>query len=140
MALHGSAYLTADIDFCYARTKDNFQAVATAMAPYNPTLRGAPDDLPFIWDAQTVRSGLNFTLKTRLCDVDLLGEVSGIDSFEQLWQGSVIMEVDSVKAHVASIEDLLAMKVAAGRTKDQMHELELRALRKILLEEEEASS
>jgi predicted nucleotidyltransferase len=136
MALHGSAHLTVDIDFCYARTKENFQAVAAAIAPYTPTLRGAPDDLPFIWDAQTVRSGLNFTLKTRLCDIDLLGEVSGIESFEQLWGQSVIMEVEGVKVHVASIDDLLAMKVAAGRIKDQIHEIEIRALQKILRLEE----
>jgi len=47
-----------------------------------PRLRGTPPDLPFLWDARTLRAGLNFTLDTDLGPIDLLGEVSGIGQYE----------------------------------------------------------
>lgn len=47
--------------------------VAT-LAPFEPYMRGAPRGLPFRFDEDTVRRGLNFTLTTSLGDLDLLGE------------------------------------------------------------------
>lgn len=75
LVLRGSVRLTVDLDICYARDGDNLQRLADALAPHHPRLRGAPPELPFLWDAQTLRSGLNFTLKTDLGDLDVLGEV-----------------------------------------------------------------
>jgi hypothetical protein len=40
--------------------------LVTAIRPLRPTLRGAPEGLPFVWDERTIRSGLNFTLSTSL--------------------------------------------------------------------------
>ncbi len=40
-------------------------------------LRGAPPGLPFTWNEQTIAAGLNFTLTTRLGDLDLLGDIPG---------------------------------------------------------------
>lgn len=71
MVLHGSARTTQDFDICYERAPGNLQALAAALAPFHPRLRGAPPDLPFRLDAATLRSGLNFTLSTDLGDIDL---------------------------------------------------------------------
>jgi len=70
----GSAYLTLDLDLCYSRKKENLEKLAKALAPFNPSLRGAPRGLPFQLDERTLRLGLNFTLTTVLGDVDILGE------------------------------------------------------------------
>lgn len=75
--LHGSAYVTGDLDICYSREKENLKRLATALAAFNPSLRGAPKDLPFQLDVDSLKSGLNFTLTTDLGDLDLLGEVTG---------------------------------------------------------------
>src|SRR5436190_24261688 len=72
---HGTARATLDVDVVYARKRENIRRLATALAPYKPYLRGAPAGLPFKFDEATVRAGLNFTLRTTLGDVDLLGEV-----------------------------------------------------------------
>src|SRR5881397_3239421 len=61
---HGSARSTFDLDVVYARNRPNIQRIVDALAPHQPYLRGAPPGLPFRWDAQTVRNGLNFTLVT----------------------------------------------------------------------------
>src|SRR5580693_7594428 len=73
---HGSARNTFDLDICYARDGANLQRLVRALAPLHPTLRGAPPGLPFLWDAETLRRGLNFTLDTDIGSLDLLGEVA----------------------------------------------------------------
>ena len=39
--LHGSAYLTRDLDICYERTPENMKRLVSALRPYRPRLRGA---------------------------------------------------------------------------------------------------
>ncbi len=135
MRLHGSAHLTDDLDMCYARDHRNLEAIAAAFSPYDPRLRGAPRELPFLWDARTLRNGQNFTLETSIGDVDMLGEAAGTDSFDGLWDRSVVLEVHGVNVRVASIDDLISMKRAANRPKDQNHVMELLALKKLIEEE-----
>jgi len=75
--IHGALRTTLDLDVVYSRNPDNVDRLVTALAPYDPSLRGAPPGLPFRLDPETVRRGLNFTLTTTLGDLDLLGEVTG---------------------------------------------------------------
>ena len=42
VTIHGSAYVTYDLDFCYARDAENLSRLAQALQPYKPRLRGAP--------------------------------------------------------------------------------------------------
>jgi hypothetical protein len=74
---HGAARLTQDLDIVYSRRASNLQKLAEALRPYQPYLRGAPPGLPFLWDADTLRRGLNFTLTTTLGPLDLLGDMTG---------------------------------------------------------------
>ena len=55
--LHGSARVTFDIDLIYSRSPENTERLATALAPYAPNLRDAPQSLPFTWDVKTIRNG-----------------------------------------------------------------------------------
>lgn len=80
----GAPRTTEDIDLCYARDELNLTRLATALAPLQPYLRGAPPGLPFNLDAATLKAGLNFTLMTTAGDVDLLGELSGLGGYEQV--------------------------------------------------------
>jgi hypothetical protein len=62
--LHGSAYLTRDLDICYERTPENIERLVSALRPYHPRLRGAPEGPPFLFNVQTLSNGMNFTLAT----------------------------------------------------------------------------
>lgn len=139
MRLHGSAHITDDVDVCYGRDAANLQALADALAPYHPSLRGAPAGLPFVLDVRSLKASLSFTLETDIGALDILGEPSGVSSFDGLWERAVIMEVHGLPVHVASIGDLISMKQAAGRIKDQGHILELKALLKLTREENNAN-
>ena len=131
--LHGSARVTFDFDLVYSRTDENIERLATALAPHCPYLRGAPRNLPFSWDAKTIRSGLNFTLTTNVGDADLFGEVTGGGTYSDLLPHSFEVEAFGVRFKCIDLPTLIRIKEATGRPKDHEAVAELR----ILLEESE---
>jgi predicted nucleotidyltransferase len=128
VTIHGSAYVTYDLDFCYARDTENLSRLIEALRSYNPRLRGAPVGLPFRFDEQTLKSGLNFTLTTDLGDLDLLGEVTGIGDFAAALATSMPVELFGHNFDVLTLEALITSKRAAGRPKDLQVLPELEAL------------
>src|SRR6267143_276727 len=131
MGLQGSAHLTKDIDFCYARTAKNVERLAKALEPFHPVLRRASLGLPFRFDTKTIANGLNFTLSTDLGDLDFLGEVSGLGSFQQVLAASDVRNVGGVDCRVLSLEGLIKSKLAAGRPRDLYVLPELRGLNEV---------
>src|SRR5688572_25300301 len=118
---HGSSYVTDDADFVYERSLENCLALAAAMAPYHPYMRGAPRGLPFTFDAPTIQAGLNFTLVTDLGDVDFLGEIRGIGFYDEVLKLSVQKKLFGHEIYVLSLDGLIRSKKVAGRPKDLAH-------------------
>ena len=131
MVAHGSSYVTKDLDICYRRSPDNIKRLAAAVSPFNPYLRGAPEGLPFRFNAPTIEAGLNFTLSTDSGPLDVLGEVSGIGDFAQARQQSEVEEMFGLPILTLSLDGLIAAKTAAARPKDKLHILELEELKKL---------
>jgi predicted nucleotidyltransferase len=125
---HGSARLTLDLDTVYERSPGNLDRLVTALAPLNPYLRGAPPGLPFRFDADTLRRGLNFTLTTDVGWIDLLGEISGGGTWEQLMPHTVEMLLFGRASRILDLRQLIHVKRAAGRPKDLEAIAELEAL------------
>lgn len=121
---HGSSYPTYDLDIAYSREQPNLRRLAAALKEIGVTLRGAPPDLPFQLDAQTLANGANFTFDTEFGSFDVLGDIAGIKSYEELRQGARIERIAGVEVRVASLDQLITMKRAANRTKDQLMVLE----------------
>ncbi|MCC6335306.1 MAG: hypothetical protein IT380_15115 [Myxococcales bacterium] len=128
--LQGHARMTEDFDVCYARDRDNVEALARALAPLKPRLRGAPPELPFTFDARTIRSGLNFTLTTDAGAIDLLGEVTGLGGYAEADALADEFELFGHKVLVLNLEGLERTKKAAGRPKDLVDLGSILALRK----------
>ncbi len=126
--LHGAARTTNDVDLVYARDPENLKALAAALSSGQPYLRGAPPGLPFRWDERTITGGLNFTLTTSLGDLDLLGEVPGGGTYDQLMPFTQELSVFGVTWRVVTLERLIQLKRAAGRPKDLEAIAELQAL------------
>jgi len=125
---HGAARATYDVDVVYDRHIDNLRNLVVALQPYQPYLRGAPAGLPFRWDERTLQSGLNFTLTTTLGDLDLLGEVTGGGTYEQLLPTTQELEAFGTRCRFVTLEKLIHLKKAAGRPKDLEAIAELDAL------------
>lgn len=127
--VHGSARLTLDIDVVYRRTPQNLVRLRDALAPHAPYPRGAPAGLPFRWDVETLARGLNFTLATSLGPIDLFGEIPGGGTYEQLLPDTLAVTVFGVTCRCLTLDRLIDVKRAAGRTKDLEAVAELEALR-----------
>ena len=136
-SLHGSSLTTFDLDLCYSRESGNLERLSRALAGFRPRLRGAPEDVPFLWDARTLRNGFHFTLTTELGDLDLLAEISGVGGYPQVRAASVLVELFGHRFAVLSVDGLIHSKRAAGRPKDLLAIPELEALREAGKEAEE---
>jgi hypothetical protein len=128
--LRGSSRVTLDLDLCYARDAANLRRLASALTPYHPRLRGAPGDLPFLWDERTLGSGLNFTLTTDLGDLDILGEVTGVGGYAEVSAGASELVVGNIPIRVMDLDLLERSKRAAGRAKDLLDLAEIAEIRR----------
>jgi predicted nucleotidyltransferase len=128
-AVHGAIRTTRDLDVVYARTPENFSRLARALAPLNAYLRGAPPGLPFHWDAETIAHGLNFTLDTSLGQIDVVGEIVGGGSYDELEPHCLKVSAFGTEFLCLDLDTLIRVKRAAGRPKDFEAIAELDALR-----------
>jgi hypothetical protein len=136
--LMGSPRVTYDTDLCYRRTKENLERLADALKELNPTLRGAPSDLPFTLDAHALAFGSNYTLNTSLGPLDLLGWVEPLGTYDSLLPASETYEVGEIVLRTIGLEDLIRIKQHIGRAKDRESLLQLLAIRSLRHEMPEA--
>jgi len=129
--LHGSNLITNDLDICFARDRENLRRLAAVLNEIHARLRNFPRELPYVVDEHALRLGETFTFETDLGLFDCLGNPAGTDGYLQLRGNAECMTVDGMPTYVASLADLILMKEAANREKDQWALVTLRALQKI---------
>jgi Nucleotidyl transferase AbiEii toxin, Type IV TA system len=128
---HGAARLTHDLDICYAPDPENLKALGSVLVEIGAKLRGIEDDVPFVPDDRTLRHTTILTLDSPHGPIDLLVRPSGSPPYAELRRRALEVEVDGVAVPVASIDDLIAMKKAAGRDKDLLDLAELEAIKRL---------
>jgi hypothetical protein len=125
---HGSAYPSFDLDVAYARDRRNLERLAAALRELGATLRGAPADLPFQIDAETLDAGAHFTFATPYGALDILDRPDGSPAYAELRADATRAVIEGKPALVASIDHLIAMKEATGRPHDKTVAAELRVI------------
>jgi len=118
LVARGGARVTQDLDLVYARDAANLDRLVAAIQPLHPRLRGAPPELPFLFDARTLKSGMNFTLVTDAGELDLLGEVTGLGGYSSALPVSSELTLFGHSVRVLDLDGLERTKRAAGRAKD----------------------
>jgi len=135
-ALHGSRHATYDVDLCYRRSEANLHRLAEALKKIHPSLRGAPPDLPFILDAQSLALGSNFTFNTDLGPLDLLGWIEPLGAFEELAKNAETFSIAGQAVRVIGLDDLIRVKQYIRRPKDLVVLDDLTSLQRIRQESE----
>jgi predicted nucleotidyltransferase len=117
---HGSTRNTRDVDFVAATDADNLARLESALSDLGAELWGVDAHLLGIdLDARTLAEGGNFTLVTRAGGLDFFNEIPGGAPYEQVRARSILVDLgDGLQIRVAGIDDLIAMKRAAGRPRD----------------------
>jgi hypothetical protein len=129
---HGAPLVTQDIDMCYPREADDLERLAAALREVHAEFRGTDPAVPFRLDAKTLARGDAFTLTTDLGSVDLIATPAGTSGYDDLAKTADSFELFGYRVLVASVDDLIRMKRAAGRPKDLLALEELGALREEL--------
>jgi predicted nucleotidyltransferase len=130
MVLQGSDTATFDIDITFAMEPENLENICNCINQYHPRPVGVFDSSNFTVSPDLIHRWRFVLLKTDLGGIDLLKSPEGIESFEGLYQRASILDVDGHSIRVASLDDLIAMKKAANRPKDQAHLIELYNLKR----------
>jgi hypothetical protein len=118
VVLQAMPRFTKDLDICYSTAQDNLDALGGVLVALTARLRGIPETVPFVPDGDTLRHTQILCLTTPGGDIDLLVDPEGAPGYDRLRERASVMELSGRPVRVASIEDMLAMKRAAGRPQD----------------------
>lgn len=120
VVVQASPRFTRDLDIAYATDTANLERLGALLVSLDARLRGIEEDVPFIPDARTLRHTQMLTLTTRDGDLDLLVDPPGSPGYPALRRHADIVELDGDSVRIASLEDLIEMKRAAGRPQDDI--------------------
>jgi hypothetical protein len=129
--LQGAELPTLDLDIAYERSRENLERLAASLRSINVRLRGA-EDVPLYVDGVLLGNGEIWTFSSPLGDIDCLAHPAGAPAYEQLKARADEAVIGSYTVKVASLDDLIAMKMTTGRAKDVPKLAELLELRRIV--------
>lgn len=118
---HGVVRATKDVDAAVAMDPENLARITALVERWGAT---NPDGTPL--RRSELRPGGALALRTRHCFVDLLSEQLLPKPFAEVLAAADRRRVDGVEAPICSLDDLVAMKRAAGRDSDQLDLTRLR--------------
>ena len=130
MILHGSDYVTTDLDFAVAHDSANAEKLSVAMRRIHAKPRRWQGSGEFVLDPKLLSSPF-LEFESDFGSIHVLNLLPGIESFRQLASRAKRIPVNGTTVPVASLEDLILMKTSSNRTKDKVHLLELEALKKL---------
>jgi hypothetical protein len=138
LAFHGAPRATKDVDVVPAPGRENltrlWEAVEELEAKPGELEGFRPEEMPLEWSLESlVAGGGNWILHTRHGRLDVMQWVEPFSDYAELRAGAVEQHVDEAGGTilVAGIDDLIAMKEAAGRDQDLIDITSLRMARGI---------
>ena len=131
--IHGSPYVTTDVDITPAASPENLTQLSAALGELGARIRvaGEPEGFAFNHDGASLAKGQVWNLTTNFGDLDISFVPSGTDGYDDLRRDATELEILGVHVPLASLADIIRSKEAADRPKDR---LVLPVLRRILEE------
>jgi hypothetical protein len=128
---------TEDVDITPARDAGNVERLALALEDLEAKLRlPGKEAVEFPIEPSVLANADNWTLVTRAGDVDIVFQPPATRGFEDLLRDAVQVELRGTPVLLASLRDVIRMKEAAGRPKDQAQLPALRQTLEVIRERE----
>ena len=116
--IHGSPFVTNDLDICYAADRGNLTRLARRLAAWSACPRGWEAGLPFTMDARTLRNTPTMTLRTAEGELDVIDRIEGVGSYPEVFEASEEVTAFAMRFRVMTLDALIRARRAAGRPKD----------------------
>ncbi|MEN3282480.1 MAG: hypothetical protein V7607_3620 [Solirubrobacteraceae bacterium] len=117
---HGVRRTTRDVDVIVERSRGNLERLADAaheLEVRSPVIDSRMRELDPL-DPLDLERAANVSLDTSEGELDVMNEATGAPPFERLASRAVVVEVFGTRVPVAGLDDLIALKRAAGREVD----------------------
>lgn len=135
--LHGSPYLTTDVDIAPDRSAANLTALADALTRLDARIRaeGEPRGIEFDRSGEFLARVSMLNLITRAGALDVAFEPVGTRGYADLSTRAIRLSIRGIDVPVAALADIIRSKEAADRERDRLVLPTLRALLERLEEE-----
>jgi hypothetical protein len=127
--MHGSVYVTRDVDVCMRFDEPNLKKLSNALGPFHPKHRITPQRLPFTIDDRNWQGLKNLYLATDIGILDCLSDVLGVGGYEEALKASELVRGEFGEFKTLTLDALIRAKEAAGREKDLLVLRELRIIK-----------
>jgi hypothetical protein len=131
--LYGFPRLTADADITPAGDKPNLERLAAALKELDAKVytESVPEGLAFDCSAVTLARARMWNLVTQAGRLDIAFKPAGVEGYDDLKKDAERFEAFGVRFLVASLDDIIRSKEAAGRPKDLDDVAILRAMKRM---------
>lgn len=143
--LYGSSMVTQDVDFCAPLDPVNVARIIRSMEGLNARHFSRPDLPPITEQPERLTNAQNppiknLYLRTNLGKVDILGELPGVGSYDEISKSAVEVNARGVRVRALDIDTLISSKRFAGRVRDMQAISELEQIRKEQIEHDDEAS
>jgi len=130
--LHGFPRLTADADITPATDEGNLKRLAVALKELDAKIytESVPEGLVFDWSSAALARARMWNLVTRAGRLDIAFEPAGVQGYDDVKKDAESFEAFGVRFLVASLDDIIRSKEAAGRPKDLDDVMVLQAMKR----------
>lgn len=120
--IHGSPYVTTDVDVVPDAGRDNLVRLSDALRTLGARVwtESEPEGLAFGHNADSLAGSRMWNLVTDHGRLDVAFEPSGTSGFDDLARDAVHLTILGVEVDVASLADVIRSKEAAGRERDRL--------------------
>lgn len=135
--VQGYPLATQDLDVTPSGDPENLTRLASALRELRAHLRlPRGESVEFPIDAEFLATGTAWTLTTEAGPLDLVFEPAGTRGYEDLRRDAIRQELRRTPVLLASLRDVIRMKEASNRPKDQAQLPALRQTLEVIRERE----
>ncbi len=115
----GSPLLTEDVDVVPRLDHDNWTRLSRALKELRAEVRAGDEQFALDHDAESLAASRIWNLTTRYGHLDVTQVPSGTTGYDDLNRDARPVKLGQVTVRIASLQDIVRSKEAAGRDKDR---------------------